>query len=404
MWTRLDALAGKPITTGPAYAPGDTVIETGTMERHNLTIDILNVFHNADEIMYSALASCVCITAALLAFFVVYETRQSIFGSTLYPRQMMNSLWDVFSLVVDQEDFKAMSLKTRLLWTSFVIAAFFSVVGYFLNSMSTDQVAHRPVAQIESIDDLILGRFPDTPPYVIKNNFLYPLLSRALNGSKLNRLLKVIQRGSKEQIIEMDYKGEGMAKKMANTKQKLGDNTGCLLIAQLYHEHVIKRFICHDDPDLGLKIRVGREMFGGGISVWMVRRGLDDCLRRFANFRLDSLREFGIVDNMTPMIIQAFLDAYGWETKWENLKCIAGAAEEKAVRMPHLKMESFHKLQVLFFGGMLIAVIAWMLEVIITWLRAKWRTLRRPGAVKQALPSLGTATKLRWIHGLKIPV
>lgn len=399
MWTRLDAIVGNPITTGPAYAPGDMVIGSSKMEHRNLTIDILHVFENADDITYSAFASCAYVSATLLGFFVIYERRQSIFSATTFPMQMMNSLWNIFSLVVDQEHFRAISLKTRLLWAHFVIASFFAVFGYFLNSMSTDQVAHRPVRQIESIDDIISGRFPKSPPHIIKNNFLYPLLLSARNGSKLNQLLRILQKRGPDAIADLKFGGSDLSERMLRMKQQMRDNAGCLLIPQLYHEHILKRFVCHDDIDLGSRARVGREMFGGGVIVWMLRNGIDDGLRRLATLKLGSLREFGIVDKMTPMMVQALLDSLGRETKWENLQCMAGF-EEKEKQVPHLKQDSFGKIQILSFGGILSSLVVLLAEVIAGCLRSGGRLSTRKVRVDK--PLLATATQMRWIHSLKI--
>lgn len=374
------------MTLGPVVAPGDFLIVTSRQPPTSLDIDVLQALDNADGLALTAFAVAIVITTTLLAFFMLYEKRvkairSSNHGSLIlqFNTYLAEVYWQVWGLTIDQEAFEPPNWPSRWLWLHFVLAAFIGIFGTWLNLMSTDIVALRPVLQINSFEDIFMDEFEHIHPVVMRELYLYPMLLKAPHGSKYHTLLGRLRNNGSVVSSAMSLKSVNY---LLSTKieSAVAENSVCFLAVELLYRIAFQKFLCVTRPGLMTKMRIADEMFGGGVLTFFMRKGVDPAIRHILDYNLRTVHEASIANEFGKNSMAGLVDGFSnSDGAWNATKCMMNVKPVDD-SFPHsIVLRSAALENIMTYCGYIIAVaiIALSVEYLIFNRKAIVRSMKR---------------------------
>lgn len=208
-------------------APADVGILTTVNLATFLISDSTDVVHNFDYLFYIYFALIIFITSGVITTINI-STLKSLKNRRQWLLKLAlvykDSVWQIVTVIVDQENYQPKQWPTRLVWAAFNISSLVLVYGYFLNFMSTEQSVQKKSAVIDSLDDLLYDPvFKLITPVIIKALFEYNVLKSASKSSEEGKLFKRLSDNGNESILDVRVSTLGFRSWAASPLRKMLD-------------------------------------------------------------------------------------------------------------------------------------------------------------------------------------
>ncbi|KAI1306517.1 hypothetical protein HDE_00991 [Halotydeus destructor] len=248
----------------------------------------LDTFHLVDGFSY--LAMCATVTALAVLIGIVNQDRTS----GRFVDRFFQSLWNIFELMVSQG--KEISGKTvlRLVWLLLSIGLFIIIVGLFLNLMSTEKVAQRSPDQVETMSDIIGPKFKGIEPTLITNSYTYALRNLVRNGSEEAKLFQALKRNPKNLCtLTATSKDSSQEKELNSLLEEVKQKTRYILYEEVFWKYY-QPLICYTSPEYSKSFHASRNTILGGLLIVPYRKGINEGLRLYLEYRLTNQFELGL--------------------------------------------------------------------------------------------------------------
>lgn len=206
---RADSLAFEPVFVSAAILPSDVGILTTTNQSSKYyKTDTTDVVYNLDSICYIFFALISVIVSVTIAGTPSPENDHKRNRAWNVLTQFKRALWDIISLIVDQENGKSKNWTIRVIWSTFNIGCFVLIFGYFWNLLSTEQSVKKELPAVDSLKDLLYDKqFNHIYPMLSKMLFLYNVLVRVPPSSDEGKLFQRMLQLGNTSIVESDAAG-----------------------------------------------------------------------------------------------------------------------------------------------------------------------------------------------------
>lgn len=206
---RPDLLEHEPVLVSTSLLSADVGIFTTINQSTTQNVDTTDVIYNFDGLAYIFFAIGVFIISVALTLLAIWKNLavelKRIRKIKKFFSTFKETLWEIFTLVFDQENYQPTFCSIRIIWTSFSIACFFLIYGYFWNLMSTDQTVERTPQTIDSLKDLLYDpNFKEVTPVIAKMLYLYNILNHVSPYSDEGKIFKRMLETKEKSVLDVN--------------------------------------------------------------------------------------------------------------------------------------------------------------------------------------------------------
>ena len=120
----------------------------------------------------------------------------------------------------------------------------------------------------------------------------------------------------------------------------------------------LKAGYCHVRPDFTQTMYISRESMHETFVVFMYNKRINGELRRFYDYRLRTVHEFGILELMITSLLEAVVAelAPQFEKTYQVMKCIDNVVDKPDKSLPHFMLSEMRKSMLCCAVGLLFAI------------------------------------------------
>ncbi|KAI1295884.1 hypothetical protein HDE_05256 [Halotydeus destructor] len=294
-FVRLDSVtAPGAVIIGSTLFPADGAIvskEQGAVEKFPT---IAESFSNLETVSLSYIFFTTVVVLSLVTL------SRTILEKDGRLQTSVTAVWLGIRCSLFQHNFNPTYLNQKIAFLALTCLMFFTIIGYFLGLMSTDQVASYPKRAIDTLEDLLDTEFAMYEPTLIDSLYLYDNFKIADPRSVLGRVHAKLMGDRYANVItihESAYTDEtGLAVMLyAPTFKRIMEQTKEGKRAILFEEaflDLMRSFAClmNDDFDL----HKSKESYLPGLFATVLSPKIDPLLRSYLQQRMDMLLESGV--------------------------------------------------------------------------------------------------------------
>ena len=160
---RIDALEGEPVGVGTVFTQSDVLMLSLKQQslKHSLQV-IDGILNNVDISAYPIFLVILSLVVIVMCA-IDYQLSNGIRGLSRYDRQNIMKIlrygvmiiWSTFRSTLNQLNYDPHLCSNKILWTHTIVAIFILIVGYVLNLMRTEFVAHRHAHQLDTLEEYL---------------------------------------------------------------------------------------------------------------------------------------------------------------------------------------------------------------------------------------------------------
>lgn len=286
----------------PSAVSSVTAIHTYRNKGHTRekVLDLMQLKDRIDDIILIAIFGCVyfAITVisatAFLAFRATFKTKMVQFAKNL-----IQTLWQVYSLVLDQEHFKMSFLFSKVIWSLMNVAVLFFLFGFLINVMSSDIVVVERQKRINSVDDFFDSDLAYVEPTALMEFWYFEHLKTSAQDSKLRAIYDKINQKSE---CHSDYKqckvfaGSMPWFEIVIERIRDADSNYTLLFPKEIFDHFLKPILCvtSDQNFDTTQLHSSKNAIVEDLQVYFMNKRRSDLFKRFTDFKLRAHLEFGM--------------------------------------------------------------------------------------------------------------
>ena len=214
-------------------------------------------------------------------------------------------LFKFYSSCVAQENFDPETNSGRILVWFFSLFILFFVHGFVLGAMGADLVTINDPPFINSLDAFTNTSY--TQPVVVKQFYLLHLLERAVPGTPVWDLKKLVYSNPDQHILDIDVSGDlNKVQQVAlNLLNEVHNSRKSLLLTERMYP-IIKYQGCQYLPDIAKNIERSKYLFAPGQFSQIMSLKIDPKLRQVWNYIIGSITEFRWVDAAQVNVLKTF--------------------------------------------------------------------------------------------------
>ncbi len=315
-------------------------------------------------IVYWFLLLLMLIIVILMVLFMKLENISKTSMGFSYP---LESLWQIYCHLIDQETNKPLLVSYRILWVHVSVALFFTIFGYLLNLMSTEQIKE---VHSEVIDDLYSylsnPQWQHMTSIISPELYLYGHLITSKPGSLERSLADRINspRGI-DGIIKLESSQiEQLISILSDTLGKLLTRQSVFLVEEFGIDEILPQIFCFVDKTIPRLFYSSKKTFANGIIGSFRSHSMDPHLVKRYEYNIRSWMEGGMVTaSFKTYIPQGIVLFSGYKVDWTMIKCMSGD-QDIEVSLP--KASSFQTFQGAFMNLAilyLISSVVWIAEL-----------------------------------------
>lgn len=371
---RPDSLPFEPVKVAWPLLAGDVTILTAVNKPTATYVDLTDVIYNFNEITYAFIFLAIFVVSVLTMnnLLTIHKKKPS-----RIIRSYVESLWNVFVTILDQEYLLPRSEWQKVSWLFFNIVNFVLVFGYLLNLMSTDQLVREKPAAVDSLHDLLFEKeFEAVIPAILKQLHLYNLLSNAKRESEHAKLYQRMLRTESRSIVEFDVQGMSSGSMSEdNPSMVLRDDIGKGKAA-LCGPRISLGMISTLMPSYfdGKVLHVAKESFLEGTLNLFTSKNIDRKVLEVFNYRLLTFVELNIA---TPIInIDLLRDLQGICNSCERQK-IEAKKLESLPEVANLSLFPLKKTWMMLASGFAVSFLILILEYVYNSVASRMKAKRK---------------------------
>jgi len=267
--------------------------------------DIFNVFKEMSPLAFAYSFYCLLLVGTILLVITITGSGHCDLWQTF--RQIIKTIWSMLEALIDQENYQPIIASSRTVWLFFNLFIFVFITSYFLNLISTNQIAPQPPSLIEQISDYRRPEFQHVIPVIPRNYFYYEVLDRSEQGSDLRYVYdRMINEGNCTgsnvynlnvcNVVSLDM--VETPKYMNPIVERFKRSIPRLEIALLASEiecHIVLTFGCMISPETRKNFLKTDSIMSGYLTT-LFSKHVPDPIYKILSFRLTSyFLEFGLM-------------------------------------------------------------------------------------------------------------
>ncbi|KAI1306485.1 hypothetical protein HDE_00986 [Halotydeus destructor] len=397
-WLRSDCIKSESLGVLAPVFGADVRIVSPILDEDANTESIVKVDSRSDRFepfldtlalvdRYSYLA--LCATALAVAILVAIRTQgraKNRFVSDRFIHRFSQCLFSIFELVVGQG--KIINGKTivLLVWLLLNLGLFIIIAGLFLNLLHTEKVAQRNPDQVETIRDIVGTKFKGVEPTLITNSYTFPLRKLVKNGSDEAKLFQALKKNPRN-LYTFVAKSTDLAKndELALLFKEVERKTRYLLYEEVFWKPM-KPLLCFISPDHAKLIYASRNTILNGLLVAPYRKGINEGLKSYLEYRLKNQFELGLTGHDINRISEAVAKVTSYRATGRNgsTMCLLGLKEEAQISKMQFRLR--HSKSILWFLFTLIMMsVAGIVSEMFFMKKAKSKVARKWANSRQVL-------------------
>ena len=334
---RADTMDDSPVRLGPTLASADSaILGTKLTNETSSSPFVTDVIYNVDMTTY-----LFCLEW-LLIIITILTTSQALYYRILTWNRVKRSLvrivrninWNIFGLVVDQEDTQLNIWSARFLWFHVCLGVFFMIFGYFWNTMSTDITVSRPATYIESID-----YFLETPaderrkPIVAKDMLFHSAAQRADPKTKLGQLNQIINDTPGCLIFNDLSNMTRLAKSMDQFIHEVLDGKAVGIYPKFLVNTCLERAFCTLRPETMTRVHTAKNSMTPGTLHPILSHRIPRPMFEYIEYQLQTVLEFDTFMAILDYSIGQLSADNEMPRTLAYYKCIEHVADESSAQL-----------------------------------------------------------------------
>lgn len=362
---RPDSLPYAAVAIGPPLTASDVFISS---RRSFETVDVqlfnamLASMDETARMFAVRIAFVICTLLAALTYFENDPT-SDMYNVQTAVRDYLHAVWNIFGVLVDQEDCPCRRPCKRILWLFTAITVFIAVFGYVVNLMSVDKVAVRQLPVVNKLEHFVdqHGRWANHLPYMAKDLFFYPYLKNCAHGP-LGKLRARVDKFADQSLIS--FNGDMMHLMVPVTRaiEQFLDDKSVLVFEKSVMKYMMKFVFCAVKPDYGKLLHESRESFAQGMVSPFHRNRIDRALVRRFEYNIRSGFEAHLTAAQSrdamPKVLNLFTLSYDFNT----IKCVHEEREHNISNVSGLDFAVYRTLYICTFAMLGISVLLLIAE------------------------------------------
>ncbi len=345
-------------------------------------------------IVYWFLLLLMLIIVILMVLFMKLENISKTSMGFSYP---LESLWQIYCHLIDQETNKPLLVSYRILWVHVSVALFFTIFGYLLNLMSTEQIKE---VHSEVIDDLYSylsdPQWQHMTSIISPGLYLYGHLMTSKPGSLERSLLDRIHSPSgRDGIIRMYNRPyDKLISIFSDTLGKLLAKQSAILVEKFGNDEVLPLYFCFVDKTIPRLLYQSKKTFANGIIGSFRSHSMALHLVKRFEYNIRSWMEGGmVIASLRTSTRQSIVRYSGYKIDWTMIKCMSGD-QDIEVSLP--KASSFQTFKGAFVNLAtlyLLSTVVWIAEFFSLILKKIVKVRKSQPKLKIKIPHLRFKTE-----------
>ncbi len=281
-----------------------------------------------------------------------------------YP---IESLWQIYCHLVDQEMNTPLLQCYRILWGHVSVALFFIVFGYLLNLMSTEQIKEHSAEAIDDLDSyLSKPQWQHMTSIISPQLYLYGHLMASKPGSLERSLVDRIHssRGIDGIIRFENSKIEELISILSDMLAKLQAKKSAILVEKFGIDEILPPFFCFVDKMIPKQLYSSKKTFANGIIGSFRSHSMVPHLVKRYEYNIRSWMEGGMIIGSFKTYTRQIIVSYSrYKIDWTMIKCMSGDQDIREVSLP--KASSFQTFKGAYMNLAilyLLSTVAWITE------------------------------------------
>ena len=282
----------------------------------------------------------------------VDETREQRYSFEVLINYCRRSLWALFGVIVDQEDYNPIMPSNKILWYTIVASMFFAIFGVYLNLLSCDLVSQHQASQIKTLDEFLTDeKWEGYDASSLQESYFYNYMITSGKGTAVRTLYE--RKHSNGQPVLTSYLASkmGMSKMLKTVDRMISGYVTRKNKVVMIFERVLWKFFgwkicCGYNPDGGENFYLPAETFSNGLISTYYGKHVPENMARRHVFNMRTYAEGGFVEGMFSLsyvVVDHLMDHINMRIDWKTIKCIDGIADNDSQFSP-LRLTSLHSL------------------------------------------------------------
>ncbi len=334
------------------------------------------------------------IIVILMVLFMKLENISKTSMGFGYP---IESLWQIYCHLVDQEMNTPLLVSYRILWVHVSVALFFTIFGYLLNLMSTEQIKEHSSEAIDDLDSyLSKPQWQHMTSIISPQLYLYGHLMASKPGSLERSLVDRIHSPSgRDGIIRMYNRPyDQVIRILSGTLAKLLAKRSVILVEKFGIDEIYPPIFCFVDKTIPRLFYSSKKTFANGIIGSFRSHSMDPHLVKRYEYNIRSWMEGGMVTaSFKTYIPQGIVLFSGYKVDWTMIKCMSGD-QDIEVSLP--KASSFQTFKGAFVNLAtlyLLSTVVWIAEFFSLILKKIVKVRKSQPKLKIKIPHLRFKTE-----------
>ncbi|KAI1295881.1 hypothetical protein HDE_05252 [Halotydeus destructor] len=363
-FVRLDFFtAPEAILIGPTLFPADGAIiskEQGTVKEDQT---IAKSISNLEKV---SLWYIFFTAVVLLAVLILSCTLLDQYGRL---PTIVTTVWLVIRCSLFQHNVNPTYLHQKIAFLALSCLMFFTIIGYFLGLMSTDQVASYPKRAIDTLEDLLDPEFSMYEPTLSDSLYLYDNFKRADPRSVVGRVHAKLVAKRYANVITIyesaiaDETGLAMAAYLPTTLrllQETMDSKRVILFEKVFLE-ILRYGACLMNNTLDL--HESKDAYLPGLFAATLSPKINPLMRSYLQQRLGMLLESGIQEMALAAFRAMAPQMAGKQWTSTMAKCAAGITDQLDYSIEPLRLTYLFPLVRFLLYSWAVALLVAMLEM-----------------------------------------
>ena len=321
---RIDALAFQPIKHSATMIDAEFCIVTGHRESTFIQRELISFISAFPFVFYVHFSTVIFIVTLLLSyisFAIVSEF--DIIRFTLY---VMHITFDCWAYLLRQNVRYPSQSSSRVVFAAFAIYVT-CVTGYWLNEVGSNLKANRPVAQIDSLENLL-----ETSEMKITYMQVFSLtevMQSSPVNTNMNRLWNRVKNNLDQAVIDKTPLSRQQTVKlflMAMDDLKNGERAIIMPRKFVKFQRMISCILGMNKEMTPIHTS---EEFGQGIATCMFSHKIHPFVEKFVNYILITLFEAGFKESMNVNFPNLFSQVQSIDLLGKHFRCIEGRPGEE---------------------------------------------------------------------------
>ncbi len=298
---------------------------------------------------------------------VLFMILENISKTSMIFSYPLESLWQIYCHLVDQEMNTPLLVSYRILWVHVSVALFFTIFGYLLNLMSTEQIKEHSSEAIDDLDSyLSKPQWQHMTSIISPQLYLYGHLMASKPGSLERSLVDRIHSPSgRDGIIRIKNKPiDQLIPILSDSLGKLLTRQSAILVEKFALDEIYPPIFCFVDKRIPQLFYSSKKTFANGIISSFRSHSMDPHLVKRYEYNIRSWMEGGMIIGSFKTYTRQIIVSYSrYKIDWTMIKCMSGDQDIREVSLP--KASSFQTFQGAYINLAtlyLLSIVVWIAE------------------------------------------